>query len=136
LREAARFAAARSERGAVRVTRDWLALAAVAAPTTAQASGAVAVRFGCVVPKRLARRAVDRNLIKRVLREAARQAAPGLDRLQQLPMDVVLRLRKDLPPAALLARADLRRALRTEAGALLEALSERLRDRAARLEAQ
>jgi ribonuclease P protein component len=110
----------------LRLTRDWLALAAVTAPELTT----VPLRFGSVVPKRLARRAVDRNLIKRLLREAARQAVPTLDRLQPTPMDVVFRLRKGLPPVAVLARAELRRALRAEANALLDALGERLRRRA------
>jgi ribonuclease P protein component len=44
-------------------------------------------RLGLIVPKRLAKRAVLRNLIKRLAREAFRGASPVLP-----PVDVVLRV--------------------------------------------
>lgn len=50
-------------------------------------------RLGLIVPKRLAKRAVLRNLLKRLAREAFRQAQASLP-----PMDYVLRLSK--PPLA------------------------------------
>ncbi len=56
-------------------------------------------RLGLIVPKRLAKRAVLRNLRKRLAREAFRNAAPGLP-----PMDMVLRLAK--PPLAAGGQAD------------------------------
>ncbi|MBI4996483.1 MAG: ribonuclease P protein component [Rhodocyclales bacterium] len=56
-------------------------------------------RLGLIVPKRLAKRAVLRNLLKRLAREAFRNAAPGLP-----PMDMVLRLAK--PPLAAGGQAD------------------------------
>jgi ribonuclease P protein component len=46
-------------------------------------------RLGLIIPKRLAKRAVLRNLLKRLAREAFRNANPGLP-----PMDMVLRLAK------------------------------------------
>jgi ribonuclease P protein component len=51
-------------------------------------------RLGLIIPKRLAKRAVLRNLLKRLAREAFRNATPGLP-----PMDMVLRLAK--PPLAI-----------------------------------
>jgi ribonuclease P protein component len=46
-------------------------------------------RLGLIIPKRLAKRAVLRNLLKRLAREAFRSANPDLP-----PMDMVLRLAK------------------------------------------
>jgi ribonuclease P protein component len=53
-------------------------------------------RLGLVLPKRLARRAVLRNLLKRLARESFRDASSGLP-----AVDVVLRLVRPplLPPA-------------------------------------
>jgi ribonuclease P protein component len=56
-------------------------------------------RLGLIIPKRLAKRAVLRNLLKRLAREAFRYAMPGLP-----PMDMVLRLAK--PPLAVGAQLD------------------------------
>lgn len=52
-----------------------------------------------MVGKKLARRAVLRNLIKRIGREAFRQACPALP-----PCDVVLRLARPLPAQDAAAR--------------------------------
>jgi ribonuclease P protein component len=46
-------------------------------------------RLGLIIPKRLAKLSVLRNLLKRLAREAFRNANPGLP-----PMDMVLRLAK------------------------------------------
>ena len=75
-------------------------------------------RLGLVIPKRLARRAVLRNQIKRLAREAFRQALPGLP-----VVDMVLRLTK--PPLVALARVDsqLRHAWRRDIDGLLAGLS-------------
>ena len=48
---------------------------------------ATSARLGLVVAKRLLRRAVDRNLIRRLARESFRQMRAGL-----LPRDLILRL--------------------------------------------
>jgi ribonuclease P protein component len=56
-------------------------------------------RLGLIIPKRLAKRAVLRNRLKRLAREAFRNVAAGLP-----PVDVVLRLAK--PPLAGGRRAD------------------------------
>jgi RNase P protein component len=82
------------------------------------------VRFGFAVGRRFARRAVDRALVKRVLREAARQAAPALAAAAPAATDVLLRLKAPLP--AEMGRAELKRALRAEADALLAGLQARL----------
>jgi ribonuclease P protein component len=50
---------------------------------------AVRARLGLIIPKRLAKRAVLRNLLKRLARESFRNANPGLP-----AMDLVLRLAK------------------------------------------
>ena len=73
-------------------------------------------RLGLVIAKKLARRAVLRNLLKRLGREAFRQARTGLP-----SCDLVLRLAKPL------AKADRtsRKALRAEIDALLLRLGER-----------
>jgi ribonuclease P protein component len=56
------------------------------------ASAQIAVaRLGLVIPKRLARRAVLRNQIKRLAREAFRQVLPGLP-----SVDMIIRLTR--PP--------------------------------------
>jgi ribonuclease P protein component len=77
-------------------------LSAGADAESVQASSA---RLGIVVAKKLARRAVQRNLLKRLAREAFRNTRPRLP-----PYDLVLRLSK--PTAARLdeiARGVLRR---------------------------
>jgi RNase P protein component len=86
------------------------------------------VRFGITVGKRNARRAVERSLIKRVLRESARNAATELDAAAGARwVDIVLRLKAPCPPAATLPRPQLKRALRSEADALLAQLTAALR---------
>jgi ribonuclease P protein component len=74
-------------------------------------------RLGLVIPKRLARRAVLRNQIKRLAREAFRQALPTLP-----AVDIVLRLIK--PPLLTLAKVDreLRHAWRRDIDSLLAGL--------------
>lgn len=91
-------------------------------------------RYGVTVGKRNAARAIDRSLAKRVLREAARHAAPDIDAAAVaagLQVDVVLRLKAPLPAPAVLARARLKRELRGEADALLQRLARDLAQQAA-----
>jgi RNase P protein component len=84
---------------------------------------AARVRFGVTVGKRNARRAVERALVKRVLREAARHAAPALETAAGAHcVDVVLRLKQPCPAKAALARPLFKRQLRAEADALLAQL--------------
>jgi ribonuclease P protein component len=86
------------------------------------------VRFGFTVGRRQARRAVQRTLVKRVLREAARNAASTLRPLAVgRTVDVVLRLRSPLPGARETSQAQLKRSLRTEADSLIAQLARHLR---------
>lgn len=91
-------------------------------------SAAPAVRFGATVGKRNARRAIDRALVKRILREAGRHAAPALEAAcaqRGLQLDIAFRLktRRDRSNAGEAVAVTLwRRAVRDEADALLEHL--------------
>ncbi len=130
---AAQFAAVAAARGpgSVRSARRWLALSACLVPDVAptqvptqaptQAPANALTRLGLVVPKRFARRALDRNLVKRIAREALRAALPALDTAvpAALRMDVVIRLKAPLPPVDKRAHAQFKSALRAEANALL-----------------
>ena len=99
----------------------------VAAPP-GPADAPVRARFGVTVGKRNARRAVERALVKRVLREAARHAAAALDAAAGTrSVDVVLRLKAPCPPKTTLAPPLFKRALRAEADALLAQLARALR---------
>jgi len=119
------LAAPRSQ--GLRAARHWLSMTAAWFP-----SEQAAVRFGATVGKRNARRAVDRNLVKRILREAARRAAPQLEAAcaqRGLRLDVSFRLKSSRDRAAEGPRASLtvwRRALREEADALLDRLGRHL----------
>ncbi len=53
-------------------------------------------RVGFVIGKKLLASAVDRNYLRRLLREAVRQRRPALD-----AFDIVFRLRTSCPPANL-----------------------------------
>jgi RNase P protein component len=87
-----------------------------------------AVRVGVTAGKRQARRAVERSLVKRVLREAARHALAALDAAAgERRVDLVLRLKAPVPAADLMNRARFKRELRAEADALLAQLAVALR---------
>jgi ribonuclease P protein component len=89
-------------------------------------------RFGITVGKRNARLAVDRALIKRVLREAARHAAPALDAAAgDHQVDIVLRLKTPCPNKTAMPRPQLKKLLRQEADDLLAQLAVALRRHAA-----
>jgi hypothetical protein len=97
-------------------------------------SETTAVRFGATVGKRNARRSVDRALVKRIVREASRRAAPRLEALcaeRSLRLDVAFRLkaardlRRDDQPSV----AQWRLALRAEADWLLERLARQVGER-------
>jgi len=87
------------------------------------------VRFGLTVGKRLARRAVDRVLVKRILREAARHCAPQLEALTRRDLDIVLRLKAPLPERVTTTRTQLKRALREDADSVLRRLRDRLAEK-------
>jgi ribonuclease P protein component len=143
LRTPAQFAAvagrdSRSAGASWRAGRRFLAVQArivpmadLAADTPAAAAAAgpeARVRFGFTVGKRNARRAVERATVKRVLREAARRAAPLLDAAAgPRAVDVVLRLKASCPAKVELPRPLFKRELRAEADALLAQLAAALR---------
>ena len=143
LRTPAQFAAVAAARGAraLRGARRWLAVNCWVADAGTVPNAAPA-RLGLVMPKRHARRAIDRNLIKRVVREAMRAAVPVLDAaaaavrldggqdagsVAGARLDIVVRLKAPLPPVADLPRAQLKSALRVEADTLLAGLVRDLR---------
>ncbi|MGZ8274744.1 MAG: ribonuclease P protein component [Burkholderiaceae bacterium] len=121
---AAVLAAPRSQ--SLRAARHWLSM------TAAWSSNDVpAVRFGVTVGKRNARRAVDRAVVKRILREAGRHAAPALGfscARRGLRLDVAFRLKalRDRTAPGQPTLTEWRRALRQEADALLERLGRHL----------
>ena len=89
--------------------------------------GSVPVRFGFTASRRHARRAVDRNTAKRVLREAARRHIAQLDAAAgNRTVDIVLRLKAAVPDRSTLARHDWKAALRGEADTLLALLAQNL----------
>jgi ribonuclease P protein component len=127
LRRPSEFAAvlAAPRTHALRAARHWLSMTAAWFP-----SEQPAVRFGSTVGKRNARRAVDRNLVKRIVREAARRAAPELEATchqRGLRLDVSFRLKAarvaGKEPTSVAAW---RQALRGEAETLLERLGRQL----------
>lgn len=87
--------------------RQRVLLALWAAPSSARQA-----QIGLVVSKRWAKRAVDRNTVKRILREVFRQEAPELPAL-----DLVFRLRLPWSP-------DQRRILAQEAKGMLQGLKQ------------
>lgn len=109
----------------LRLARRWFAVSVLAVPLGPGGSGTdlEPVRFGFTVGKRNARRAVERNLVKRVLRESARHAfgqVAELARERDLALAVSLRLKAPLvPKGEAIPRGELRRALRAECDALL-----------------
>jgi ribonuclease P protein component len=130
LRRPAEFAAvARAPRArSLRAARHWLAMTAAWFPASDSAPSAV--RFGTTVARRYARRAVDRALVKRIVREAARAARPVLVQAcatRGLRADVELRLKtqraaaRDAEPMR-----RWRRSLRDEADDLLRQLAQHL----------
>ncbi|MGZ8255983.1 MAG: ribonuclease P protein component, partial [Burkholderiaceae bacterium] len=110
----------------LRAARHWLSI------TAAWSSSDVpAVRFGVTVGKRNARRAIDRAVVKRILREAGRHAAPALGlscARRGLRLDVAFRLNalRDRAAPGQPTLTEWRRALRQEADALLERLGRHL----------
>jgi RNase P protein component len=113
-----------SDPKALRAGRRWLSVAGRALTTE---GGGVPVRFGFTAARRLARRAVDRNIVKRVMREAARRHIGVLDvAAANRSVDIVLRLKAAVPDTAALPRAVWKAALREEADSLLEQLAQRL----------
>ncbi len=74
-------------------------------------AGVAPGRAGYAIPKKVLPLAVDRNRVRRLLREAVRAARPAI-----LAFDVILRVKRGCP------RSEFRR-MRTEAGDLLASLA-------------
>lgn len=132
LRRPDEFAAVLAARGpaSLRLARRWFAVSVLAVSHSVSGPDLEAVRFGFTVGKRNARRAVERNLVKRVLRESARRAAAQFATLAQergLGLAVSLRLKAPLVPKGdAIPRGELRRALRADCDALLTDLARHL----------
>jgi ribonuclease P protein component len=123
------FSAVMSDPKAIRVASRWLSLVAGRAQAR---TGVVPVRFGFTASKRQAPRAVDRNTVRRILRESARHHLGILDSAAGArSVDVVLRLKAPAREAAGLTRHAWKAALRAEADALLLKLAGRLGARVA-----
>jgi ribonuclease P protein component len=132
LRRPAEFAAvlAAPRAQSLRAARDWLAMTAA----WFQASSP-SVRFGATVARRQAHRAIDRALVKRILRDAARAAGPALTEVCArggIGVDVAFRLKAmRRPGAGVQSTRAWRRALRAEADSLLTQLLNHLTSLAA-----
>lgn len=87
-------------------------------PVPAAGAGPGQARLGLIIPKRLAKRAVLRNLLKRLAREAFRQAKSGLP-----ASDFVLRLARPPMAKGRAVDADLRREWRKSVDDLLAGVS-------------
>ena len=96
-------------------------------------TGPAAARLGLTLSRRMARRAVDRALVKRVVRESFRHAAAALTDAAATTgqrIDCSLRLARALPPPGHATRPPLtalKRALRADADRLFDTAIERLR---------
>jgi len=85
------------------------------------------VRFGITASRHHARRATQRNAVKRILREAARHGADSL--AQAAPgqrVDIVLRLKAPLPDRAQASWSKVKADLRAEAESLIAQLRRKL----------
>ncbi|HYA67023.1 MAG TPA: ribonuclease P protein component [Burkholderiaceae bacterium] len=123
-----------------RAARRWIAMSAHLQPASAPRSReawplqASPVRFGITVARHQAARAVDRNGVKRILREAARSAGEAL--LTAVPghrVDIVLRLKARLPDRTQAPWSKLKAELRREADSLLAQLQQQVATRSSGL---
>ncbi len=110
---------------ALRLFSDWFEVRVLKRPAPAK------LRFGFTVGKKFAANSVDRNLVRRILRETARHRIGVFsERILQknFGLDVCLRLvRKiDENPALPKTTGALKKVLRADADALLENLFEEL----------
>jgi ribonuclease P protein component len=118
LRRSADFARLAQDRSGPHFTRSWLSLSA--RPRSADEALPL-LRIGFTASRRQAPRAVARNMVKRVLREAARHSAAAA--AAGSGMDVVLRLRSPLPGAGERGWGAVKRELRVQADWLLQKLA-------------
>jgi ribonuclease P protein component len=111
----------------MRSASSWLSVTAAWVPAERACA-----RVGVTVGKRMARRSIDRALVKRIVREAFRTSAARIERAATaagVSVDISVRLKRPLgepgDPARLGLLA-LRRALRVEADWLFAAVMARL----------
>ena len=109
----------------IRAARSLLTVLAAWSSMSRDSDRVGRVRFGVIVGRRSARRAVDRALVKRIAREAYRHQASAFDdHAAQLAvcLDIVMRLKAPLVDTggAALAMRQWRRQLRSEADDLLQ----------------
>ena len=103
------------------------------APAQELRARSTSLRFGIIVSRRQARRAVARNMVKRILRESARHAAQDLSAAAGADcLDILFRLKSPLPDASAATWSALKGQLRCEADALLQQLRQRLGKQGAR----
>jgi ribonuclease P protein component len=129
LRRPSEFAAvlAASRPTSMRSAGTWLSVTAAWVP----AERAIA-RIGVTVSKRMARRSIDRALVKRIAREAFRRSADAIERAAAgaaVRVDISVRLKRPLGAPGdpqRLPLIGLRRALRAEVEQLLAAVIARL----------
>ncbi len=92
-----------------------------------QRPAASSVRFGITVARNQAQRAVARNTIKRVLREAARGSAQALHTAAPaVRIDIVLRLKAALPDKGTANWSSIKAQVRREAESLIAQLRREL----------
>lgn len=129
LRRPAEFAAvqAAARADSLRAQTRWLALTAYWSVTDPPGA-----RLGLTISKRMARRAVDRALVKRIAREAFRRRADDIERAAALAgvrADLNVRLKRLLPLPGTPERPNLvllRHELRAGADELMNAVIARL----------
>jgi len=131
LLRAPEFAALSYPQAPWRASRRWIAMSAQMLPPNSGISPLPAppsdVRFGFTVSRRQARRAVARNTVKRVLREAARHGAAQLAAAAHSHrVDILLRLQAPLPDVTAASWMTVKAELRREAESLIEQLRRRL----------
>jgi len=120
----AEFAAVTSDPEALRAGGRWLSLAGRLTAPGRRAP----VRFGFTTSRRQAPRAVDRNGVRRVLRESARRHLVELDAAAgDRSIDIVLRLKAPLRDRAAQNWQAWKAELRSEVDLLLQQLATRLR---------
>lgn len=111
-------------KGVVRLSGQWFELKAVLT------QGKVSSRFGLTVGKHFSKRSVDRNLVKRILREAIRHSVlthPAESPSALQSRTFVLRLKKKVPvPAEGACLNSLKKELSEDANQLLSQLEARI----------
>lgn len=126
--QTAAFGAVLSARGdaSCRSSSKWLSVSALVRP----AEDSAGLRFGFTVGKANAHRGVDRQLVKRVLRESARLSQRELVS-PAARLDVVIRLKRKLPALGIdVHLEDFKKELRADCDQLLERFFAKLGEKA------